>query len=75
MIILEFKQDYRESPNLFKTDPFLKCFRDLFENHCEESVSLEKGPLQIILDDYLLVPGKGGSVLNRVKRRTDGKSS
>ena len=61
MIILEFKQDYRESPNLFKTDLFLKCFRDLFENHCEESVSLEKGPLQIILDDYLLVPGKGGS--------------
>ena len=61
MIILEFKQDYRESPNLFKTPLFVSCFRDLFESSDEESVSLEKGPLKIILDDYLLIPGKGGS--------------
>jgi hypothetical protein len=33
----------------------------LFESSYEDSVALEKGPLRIILDDYLLIPGKGGS--------------
>ena len=61
MISLEFKQDYRNSPKLFRTDLFSKCFRDLFESSYEDSIALEKGPLRIILDDYLLIPGKGGS--------------
>ena len=62
MIILVFEQKFRDSPKLFKTELFRKCFRELFDDPCGDSQTLEKEPLEIVLDDYLLIPGKGGSI-------------
>lgn len=46
---------------LFNTDPINKCFRELFYSTRGPEAISEKGPLKIILEEYLLIAAKGGS--------------
>jgi hypothetical protein len=51
------------SARLFESDLMNKGFQDLFYPHKYSEVPSEKGPLKIILEEYLLVPAKGGSAV------------
>ncbi|WP_393971566.1 hypothetical protein OXIME_000133 [Oxyplasma meridianum] len=54
------KTDYRDD-QLFKTSYFSEAFRDLFyPRGLEDENKLERGPLTVILEDFPLVPAKGG---------------
>ena len=47
---------------LFNTDPINKCFRELFYSTKGPEAISEKGPLKIILEEYLLIAAKGGGI-------------
>ena len=49
------------SSKLFKSDLINRCFRELFYSDNEPEGTSEKGLLKIILEEYLLIPAKGGS--------------
>lgn len=57
---MNFKTEVRIN-RLFRTEAFLNSFKDLFFRGDNETDSVEIGPLAFILDEYLLIPAKGGS--------------
>ncbi len=60
MILITDNVDVRPS-RLFDSDLMNNGFRKLFYPHEYSVYPSEKGPLKIILEEYLLVPAKGGS--------------
>lgn len=46
---------------IFGSDLMDCCYRDLFYPGSRHEETTERGPLRVILEDYLIVPAKGGS--------------
>ena len=53
---------FRDSPTLFNSEILTKCYRDLFYRS-DESLEIvpERGPISALLEDFTIVPAKGGS--------------
>lgn len=50
------------SSNLFNSEIFIKCYRDLFyKSNGNPEIVPEKGPISWLIDEFLIVPAKGGS--------------
>lgn len=60
VIIITTQIDVRPY-RLFDSDLMIYAFHDLFYPLGDSDEPSEKGPLRIILEDYLLIPAKGGS--------------
>ena len=58
------------SSKLFNSTLINRCFRELFYSDNEPEGISEKGPLKIILEEYLLIPAKGGST-SKLKEWSD----
>ena len=55
---------------IFDSELMNDCYKDLFYPRSRQEESTERGPLRVILEDYLVVPAKGGSA-NKLKEWSD----